>query len=198
MDASRGFFAQLLAGTGLAVSKEVTLVAVFVLAVIIVAVGLAVRRRGDRLAERFEDPHLRDASVREVEPDVLRAHEAVADAPSDLDRSKQDVGEPNRQKSEPSGDLAKLAADLASMRETIGKTAASNVPGTRGESMTARESVQDYQGRIELLQATLTSLQSEQLTLRKLLEACNAGLKSIEPFVAAVRSIRTEHASIRN
>ena len=197
MDAITGFLAQLLARTGLSVSKEVTLVAAFVLAVIIVAVGLALRRRSDRLAERFENPHPRDASVREVEPYVIGTHEAALDAPSDLDRSKPDLGGPNHQESEPSGDLAKLATELASMRESIRKTVASNVSGAKAESMTVQESVQDYQGRIELLQATLTSLQTEQLTLRKLLETCNSGLQSIEQFVAAVPSIRTEHASIK-
>jgi chromosome segregation ATPase len=169
--------------------------------VIVVAVGLALRRRGDRLQEHLDDlrpPHL---SLGEAEPYVVGAHEAVPeavpDAVSDADRSKQHLDGANRQEPEPSGELARLATDLANMQETIRKTVATNVPSAKAESMTVQESVQNYQGRIELLQATLTSLQSEQLTLRKLLETCNSGLKRMEQFVAAVPSLRTEHASIK-
>jgi prefoldin subunit 5 len=82
---------------------------------------------------------------------------------------------------------------VASSRETV----ATNVSSTKAELMTVQMSVQNYQERIELLQATLSSLQHEQLTLRKLLESCNSGLKGIEQLVAAIPSLRTEHASIK-
>ena len=94
------------------------------------------------------------------------------------------------------------------MREAV----ATNLPSTKAELITLQESVeeesveeesveeesvQEYQAGIELLQATLISLQREQLTLHKLLEACNARFKGIEQLVAAVPSLRTEHASIK-
>jgi chromosome segregation ATPase len=197
MDAITGFLTRLLASTGLGVNKDVTVIAAFVLAVIIVAVVLALRRRSDRLAERFDGPHPRHATDEEAEPHVVPVREAVQDALADLEQAKQQLEGANRPESKPSGDLARLASDLAIMRETIGKTVATNVASAKAEPLTAQQSVQDYQGRIELLQATLTSLQSEQLTLRRLLETCNSGLQSIEQFVAAVPSIRTEHASIK-
>jgi len=193
MDAVKGLLAQLLASTGLGVNKEVMLVAAFALAVMVVAVALALSRRRNRLEERLEDPRQPHPSVGEAEPHLVRAQEAVSDALPDFDRSKQHLAGANRLKAEPTGDLARLATDLASMRETV----ATNVPSTRAELMTVHESVQNYQGRIELLQATLTSLQSEQLTLRRLLESCNSGLKSIEQLAAAVPSLRTEHAALK-
>ena len=186
MDAVTGFLAQLLARTGLGVNKEVMLVAAFALAVIVVAVALARSRRRDRLNEHLEDPRQPHASEREADLGAVRAHEVVSDAPSELDQPKQNLAGANRQESEPGG-------DLASVREST----ATNVPSANAESMAVQQSVQHYQERIELLQATLTSLQIEQLTLRKLLETCNSGLKGIEQLVAAIPSLRTEHASIK-
>jgi chromosome segregation ATPase len=124
---------------------------------------------------------------------VVGAHKAVAAVSSDLDEFNHHLGSANSEKSEPSSELARLATDLGSMREAV----ATNLPSTKAELITVQESVQNHQARIELLQGTLTSLQREQLTLHKLLEACNAGLKGIEQLVAAIPSLRTEHASIK-
>jgi chromosome segregation ATPase len=74
---------------------------------------------------------------------------------------------------------------------------ATNPPSAKSELVTDQEAVQTYQARIELLQATLNSLQREQANLHKLLEACNAGLKGIEQLVAAIPGLRIEHASIK-
>ena len=183
MDALTDFFAQLLARTGSALNTEVILIVAFALSVMIVAVGLALARRRGRLEDRLVDSEL----------GIVGAHRAVSDVLSDLDRSKQHLGNANSEKSEPSGELAKLAVDPGSMREAV----ATNPPNTKAELTTDQESEQNYQARIELLQATLSSLQREQLTLHKLLEACNAGLKGIEQLVAAIPSLRIEHASIK-
>ena len=75
--------------------------------------------------------------------------------------------------------------------------AATNPPNAKSELVADQEAVQNYQARIELLQATLKSLQREQANLHKLLEACNAGLKGIEQLVAAIPGLRIEHASIK-
>jgi hypothetical protein len=51
---------------------------------------------------------------------------------------------------------------------------------------------------MEMMQATLTSLQGEQRKLCKVLKAWNSRMKDMEQIVAAVPSIRTEQAGIKN
>lgn len=193
MDAITGFFAQLLASTGLGVSKEAALFALLVLAVMIVVVALARSRRSHRLEVHLEDPRQSHAGMREAEPAVVPAHGPVSDALSDSDRSKQTAGGADRQEFAPSGNPGGIAADGARSGETF----ATNVPRTRVESAAAQTPAQNYQARFELMHATLSSLQREQLALRKLLENCNSGLKGIEQLAAAIPSLRTEHASIK-
>ena len=185
MDTVTGFWTQLLARTGLAVNPEVALVAGFALTVIIVAVALALGRRGSRLEERLVDREILQSNLRNAETPVGPPPESDPDALAEIEAATQHSGE--------SSDMARLISDLANMREGM----ASHLPSTKAEFMAVQESVQNYQGRIELLRTTLNSLQSEQVTLHKLLEACNADLKDIEQFAASLPRLRTEHASIK-
>jgi hypothetical protein len=183
MDALTDFFVRLLARTGLTVNTEVTLIVAFALAVMIVAIGLALSRRRGRLEDRLVVSEL----------GMVDAPRAPSDGLSDSDRSKQQLGDANWGKSPPSGALPQLAVHSGSMREA----AATNPPNSKSQPVTDQAAVQNYEARIELLQATLNSLQREQATLHKLLEACNAGLKGIEQLVAAIPGLRIEHASIK-
>lgn len=188
-----GFWAQLLARTGLALNPEVALVAGFALTVIIVAVALALGRRGSRLEERLVDREILQSNLRNADTPAGPPPGPDPDALAEMDARTQHSGDSSRPRAEPDGDMARLISDLADMREGM----ASHLPSTKAEFMAVQESVQNYQGRIELLRTTLNSLQSEQVTLHKLLDACNSDLKDIEQFAASLPRLRTEHASIR-
>jgi hypothetical protein len=193
MDTMTGFWSQLLARTGLALNPEVALAAGLALTVIIVAVALALGRRGSRLQERLVDREILQPNLRSAEPPVGPPPGSDPDALAETGAAAQLSGESSRPRSEPDGDMARLISDLENMREGM----ASHLPSTKAEFMAVQESVQNYQGRIELLRTTLNSLQSEQVTLHKLLDACNTDLHDIEQFAASLPRLRTEHASIR-
>ena len=107
---------------------------------------------------------------------------------------KQFLRSANNQRSEHTGTLAKVSLDMESMRETV----TTGLLDTQSALMTLQESVRDYYPRMEMLQATLTTLQTEHRRLSKVLRAWSSRLKDMEQIVAAVPSIRTEQAGIRN
>jgi len=188
MDAVKSFWAQLLAKTGLDVSSEAALVAGLALTVLVVVIALLFGRRSSRLEERFMDPGTFQPSLPNAQLSALSDEVPKANTPI-----QSSSGGSISHASDPGGDTTRLALDLANLRDGM----ASVLPGTKAEFMAVQESVQNYQERIELLRTTLNSLQSEQLTLHKLLEACNADLQDIERFAASVPKLRSQHASIK-
>ena len=125
---------------------------------------------------------------------VVSALGSIAGALPDLDGFKQTLRGANSQQSELIGTLAKVSIDVESMRETV----ATSLLNIKSELMTLQESMRDHHPRLEMIQATLTSLQGEQRKLYKVLKAWNSRLKHMEQMVAAVPSIRTEQAGIKN
>src|SRR5262245_29866934 len=162
MDAVTGYLAQLIAKTGLNVSSEAALASGLVLIVVIVAIALLFSRRGSRLEERFADPSTFQPVVRNAEvpaaPDGRSNSDSIAPQPAS--------GGTTSHPPDSDGYTAQLGDDLANLHEGM----ASLLPSTRAEFMAVQESVQNYQERIELLRTTLNSMQSEQLTLHKLME----------------------------
>jgi hypothetical protein len=187
MDAVKGFWAQLLASTG---NTELMVYGAVVLAILIVAVALAVGRRSNRLEDsllHLREPH---ASVHWPEPRVTLQPGGSPDVLSGVNEALDSTGS---REVERSGHRARLVNDPTTIR--AGMATAPPAPG--GQSTPVQDSMRGDQERIEMLQVALATLQSEQVTLRDLLQACNAGLQNIEQLVAAIPSLRKEHASIK-
>ena len=197
MDAVTGFVSELSASTGLSMSMTLLLCAAVGLGIIILAVVLALGRRIDRLEERLLDLRQLQVTMQETQTEHVRlvaALRSIASALPDLDGFKQFLRNANSQQSEHTGTLAKVSLDLESMRETV----TTGLLNTQSELMTLQESVRDYYPRMEMMQATLTTLQTENRKLYKVLKAWDSRLKAMEQIVEAVPSIRTEQAGIRN
>ena len=197
MDAVTAFVEELFASTGLSVDTALILCTAGALAVIILLVVLALSRRIDRLEGCLMDlRHLHTTmhATQAQHARVVSALGSIAGALPDLDGFKQYLRDANSQQSELIGTLAKVSIDLENMRETV----ATSLLDTRSELMTLQESIQNYHPRMEMMQATLTSLQGEQRKLCKVLKAWNSRMNDMEQIVAAVPSIRTEQAGIKN
>ena len=98
------------------------------------------------------------------------------------------------QQSEVIGTVARVSIDLESMREVV----ATSFPKINTELVTLQESMDDYHSRLEIMQATLTMLHSEQNKTYKVLKAWNSQLKDLREMVAALPSIEKEQAEVRN
>ena len=197
MDALTGFVSELSASTGLSMNMALALCAVVGLGIIILSVLLVLSRRIDRLEECLMDLQQLHVTMQETQTEqarVVGALRSIASALPDLDGLKQFLRSANSQRSEHTGTLAKVSLDMESMRETV----TTGLLDTQSALMTLQESVRDYYPRMEMLQATLTTLQTEHRRLSKVLRAWSSRLKDMEQIVAAVPSIRTEQAGIRN
>jgi chromosome segregation ATPase len=98
------------------------------------------------------------------------------------------------QQSEVIGTVARVSIDLESMREVV----ATSFPKINTELVTLQESMDDYHSRLEIMQATLTMLHSEQNKTYKVLKAWNSQFKDLREMVAALPSIEKEQAEVRN
>src|SRR4029453_15670273 len=106
MDSVTGLWAQLLARAGFAVNSEVALVAALAVTVIVVAVALALGRRGSRLEARFGDREILQSNVRSTEAAAALPPDSDPGALSKIDAVTQYVEESNPTNSDPSADAA--------------------------------------------------------------------------------------------
>ena len=197
MDLITGFLAEFFASTGLAVSTAIVLGVVGAVAVIILSVVLALGRRIDRLEERLMDLRQIHTTMQETQTDhahVVSALGSIAGALPDLEEVKQSLRRAESQQSEVIGTVARVSIDLESMREVV----ATSFPKINTELVTLQESMDDYHSRLEIMQAPLTMLHSEQNKTYKVLKAWNSQLKDLREMVAALPSIEKEQAEVRN
>ena len=197
MDALTGFVAELVAGMGLSGNMALVLCTAVVLSIVILSAVLVLGRRVDRLEGCLLDLRHLHTTLQDTQTDharVVSALGSMAGALPDLNEFKQSLRGANSQQSDLIGALAKVSVDLESIRETVG----TNLLHAKSELLSLQESIQDYHPRIDIVQAMLTSLHSEQRELYRVLKAWNSRLKDMEQIVAAVPSIRTEQAEIKN